>query len=145
MNLFDAYGAASKHSLITRTGIDYAIPPRDTFIDTMVAVSELLGYNDVFSDDWIVIQNKPFSPSSPPDEADRSPQPPEAGPTLDSPAAVIARSAPATSQSYPPPHFPDIIIEDGMIVLCKECESSSLGRSSDGYFCRSCGSVWRRV
>ena len=122
MNLFDAYGAASKHSLITRTGIDYAIPPRDTFIDTMVAVSELLGYNDVFSDDWIVIQNKPFSPSSPPDEADRSPQPPEAR------------------------QFPDIMVDDdGMIVLCKECESSSLGRSSDGYFCRSCGSVWRRV
>ena len=63
----------------------------------------------------------------------------------DLPPPVIARSTPATSQSSPYPHFPDIIIEDGCIVLCTECESSSLGRSPDGYVCRSCGYGWRRV
>ena len=158
MNLFDAYGSASEHDMITRIGMDerYGVPPQGTFIETLAAVSEFIGHDDVFSHDWIVVQKKAtphtscHSSASPPgdrlDEADRPSQPPEAGPTLDLPAAVIARSAPATSQSSPRPHFPDIMIgEDGMIVLCPGCAGSHASKDGDYFICRSCGSVWRRV
>jgi hypothetical protein len=39
--------------------------------------------------------------------------------------------------------FPDIIVDtDGCIILCTECDSSSIGQSSDGYQCRRCGNQW---
>lgn len=57
------------------------------------------------------------------------------------------KSGSLTHNPYPvpPPHFPDIIIEDGCIVLCTECDSSSLGRSSDGYICQKCGHTWSKI
>jgi hypothetical protein len=42
--------------------------------------------------------------------------------------------------------WPDIIVDtDGCIVLCTECDSSSIGRSSDGYQCFRCGNHWSRI
>jgi len=39
--------------------------------------------------------------------------------------------------------FPDIIVDsDGCIILCTECDSSTIGRSSDGFHCYRCGHEW---
>lgn len=137
MNLFDAYGSASEHDMITRIGMDerYGVPPQGTFIETLAAVSEFIGHDDVFSHDWIVVQKKAtphtscHSSASPPgdrlDEADRPPQPPKAGP-------IFAD------------HFPEIFVNsDGMIVLCPGCSGSDASKDGDYFICRSCGSVWR--
>lgn len=121
MNLFDAYGSASKHDLIMKEGMPSGVPPHGTFIETLAAVSELLGYNDVFSHDWVVIHDKPSHLMDPPIEADR-PSLQEVG-----------------------PHFPDIMVDaDGMIVLCPGCTGSDASKDGDYFICRACGSVWRQ-
>jgi hypothetical protein len=57
---------------------------------------------------------------------------------------LLARQDPVTV--LPGTKFPDIIVDtDGCIVLCTECDSSSIWRSSDGYQCFRCGNRWSRI
>lgn len=128
MNLFDAYGSASEHDLITRIDMDerYGVPPQGTFIETLAAVSEFISLDDVFSHDWIVVHNEPFTP--------QAPLPEDAG----------SFKPPKTRQSNHDSRFPDITIDsDGMIVLCPGYSGSDASKDGELFICRSCGSVWR--
>ena len=137
MNLFDAYGSASEHDMITRIGMDerYGVPPQGTFIETLAAVSEFIGHDDVFTHDWIVVQNKPLTPQAPPPlPLRRTGLPEDAG----------SFKPPKTRQPNPDSKFPDITVDAaGMIVLCPGCSGSDASKDGDCFICRSCGSVWR--